>query len=50
MPDVSRRSFAGLLGAGIAASQLPLVIGGCSPVFTVRDPERSLAERPGRAQ
>ena len=41
MPDVSRRSFAGLLGAGITASQLPLAISGCSPVSTVTDPERA---------
>ena len=41
MPDVSRRSFAGLLGAGITASQLPLAISGCSPVSTVTDPARA---------
>ncbi|MCH1610098.1 MAG: dipeptidase [Luminiphilus sp.] len=40
MPDVSRRSFAGLLGASITASQLPLVISGCSAVSTSTAPDR----------
>ncbi len=50
MPDVARRSFAGLQGATTTASQLSLVISGCSSVFTVTDPDRSLAERSSRAQ
>ena len=39
MPDVSRRSFAGLLGASITASQLPLVISGCSSASTATAPD-----------
>ena len=39
MPDVSRRSFAGLLGASITASQLPLVISGRSSASTSTAPD-----------
>ena len=39
MPDVSRRSFAGLLGASITASQVPLVISGCSSASTATAPD-----------
>ena len=39
MPDVSRRSFAGLLGASITASQLPFVISGCSSASTATAPD-----------
>ena len=41
MPDVSRRSFACLLGASITASQLSLVISGCSSVSTSTAPDRA---------
>ena len=41
MRDVPTRSFAGLLGTGITAPQLPPAISGSSPVSTVTDPERA---------
>ena len=40
MPDVSRRSITGLVGASITASQLPLAFSGCSSVFSSTDPDR----------
>jgi len=39
MPDVSRRSFAGLLGASITGSQLPLVISGSTSASTATAPD-----------